>query len=375
MREDGGTGDEDGVHLMLCYAILAATCDAISDTISDEVVGDVEAGDADSSDDEITIDQSPSRVKSKSSTRFNSIETNMAQQGLMTGEQDFIVSTTLSLIVSLFLFLANPADNFVPSIYMAGTQLAIFGGLCHAFASIYCMKAWERLPSGVMVPMLQLESPIVEVGGYIVGKFADLHWILEPFRASIVSKSQVGGFLLILTGSMLPTMMTGDLFRNKKMLLNKDVVLALWADLGFSLETMMMFSACSLPMQSITSTQFVIVSNVASFGWTFLGILIMPSMSKAFSDLRQVATRSMVLCSFSEFANYFAMLSFSIALQKYHDEGLTLAIRQSCHQLVSFVLANFLFHTFRFGRRPKGWKSKVFSLLLVTTGFFFAIDY
>lgn len=381
MTANGGAEPDGSIADLLIYTLLAATFDAVSDTISDEVVGD--EGNASpprparktrspiGSQSSCPSTQRNSPTPLKSPSRGSKSRSG----GKLTGEQDFIVSTTLSLFVSGWIAInsASGPGGFLPPANLLGTQLAVLAGLVYSVASVYCMKAWERMPSGVVVPLMQLTSPIVEIMGYVLGSFHGSHIALEPFRTSMVGPVEFVAFVFIFAGAMVPSLTMGNLFSasaddRKRLLLNRDVLMLLWADVLFALYILLLTAGTSMPEQGIKNTQFVVVSNISAFVWTMLSCLVLPDMTKAIHTLDQASTWSLKLCSISELANYLAILSFATAMHAYPNEGLVTAARSALHQLENFLLGEILYRLFKFGRRPQGWRSKAVSAVLVCIG-------
>lgn len=136
----------------------------------------------------------------------------------------------------------------------------MLAGLVYSVASVYCMKAWERMPSGVVVPLMQLTSPIVEIMGYVLGSFHGSHIALEPFRTSMVGPVEFVAFVFIFAGAMVPSLTMGNLFSasaddRKRLLLNRDVLMLLWADVLFALYILLLTAGTSMPEQGIKNTQ------------------------------------------------------------------------------------------------------------------------
>ena len=63
------------------------------------------------------------------------------------------------------------------------------------------MKAWEQIPSSVVVPLMQLSSPIVEIVGAVLSSYHSYHFALEPFATSKLTAPQFTAFLFIFSAT------------------------------------------------------------------------------------------------------------------------------------------------------------------------------
>ena len=90
----------------------------------------------------------------------------VAEKHKLSGEQDFMVSMVPMLAVSAMIAATQPVgtvfDQF-PAGMMGSRegQVAVAAGVAYGVGYLALLKAWELVPSTVIVPCLQLSSPLV----------------------------------------------------------------------------------------------------------------------------------------------------------------------------------------------------------------------
>eukprot|EP00040_Diaphanoeca_grandis_P037161 m.240760 g.240760 ORF g.240760 m.240760 type:complete len:410 (-) comp33768_c1_seq1:279-1508(-) len=389
----------------MVYTCISSSFDAISDTISDEVLGEgTEDKDEDSESDDAVSGLSKSQAHifdsgsiyaqdassedchsgsyNTSASTFDlrlSKKPRRVREVKLTGEQDFIISSFLSLFLSAWLSF-HTEGSVAETVGTPGFNLAVLAGVMYAVGSIACMKAWETLPSSVMVPLMQLASLLVEGMQLVLSRFHTVHWLLAPFNTQGVStRVDFLAYILICAGALLPSIRVPTVSKVisaepvcvKGEIFEGDVSLALLANVCFAVYVLLTVAATSDtlgPSMSISSMQFVMIANTAAFVFVVLGCTFNTKMYRAYRQLGLASPRCVILCSFSELANYIAGLTFTVAIRYYPNEGLLTASRAGLHQLFNFGLCIVLFALFRFGRKPENLMKKFVSSLLVLAG-------
>ena len=67
------------------------------------------------------------------------------------------------------------------------------------------LKAWELVPSTVIVPCLQLSSPLVAILAAAAAPWHDVDAILAPLAGSTLRWRDLCAFVLVLFGGVLPS--------------------------------------------------------------------------------------------------------------------------------------------------------------------------
>ena len=176
---------------------VAALLDTVADIISDEVVvGEDEADD----------ENHGHKVKSDDPEIASSYCwgcTSISRRNKLTGEQDFMVSMVPMLLASLWIFHLQPADSPLvrPAEFVWCPQgmATVLAGVAYAAGYLWLLKAWERVPSTVIVPCLQLASPMVEMMEAALAPLASRRFsLLLPLGGSALSLRAWVGFSAVI---------------------------------------------------------------------------------------------------------------------------------------------------------------------------------
>eukprot|EP01043_Picozoa_sp_COSAG02_P052511 COSAG02_NODE_5668_length_4142_cov_5.602770_3_plen_190_part_00 len=179
--------------LWILPATVAATFDTLADVISDEVVAG--EGDASEDDDEELAKKLRATEPPHRPWCCPVLETNQK----LTGEQDFMVSMVPMVCASVAIAAAHPEvamlHNPVALLQSNLGHVVLLAGLAYAIGYLSLLKAWESVPSTVIVPCLQLSSPLVEViEALLAPHYAD-HPVLAPLRGVSLSGRTCVAFL------------------------------------------------------------------------------------------------------------------------------------------------------------------------------------
>jgi hypothetical protein len=108
--------------------------------------------------------------------------------------QDFMVSMVPMLCASLVIGAWQPEGTTAAALGGAASPFAlasalrtvaiIAAGLAYALGYLALLKAWESVPSTVIVPCLQLSSPMVELMEAALAPHHALHPFLRPLASS-----------------------------------------------------------------------------------------------------------------------------------------------------------------------------------------------
>ena len=194
--------------LWLVPTAIAASLDTLSDIISDEVIAEAEdnGGGGDGGDDKKKCDQ-----EAEERSEFCCAPIDPKRK--LTGEQDFMVSMVPMTISSLVIMYHESHNDgtifehpaFVAQVSSAQGHAVIFAGLCYAVMYLMILKAWEQAPSTVIVPCLQLSSPMVELLEAALSPFHSYHPVLLPLKGAGLSPQSWVAFTIVIIGGLLPS--------------------------------------------------------------------------------------------------------------------------------------------------------------------------
>lgn len=103
-----------------------------------------------------------------------------------------IVSCILAAVLGAILLL-NCGEEIVFDMQSNGFLIALASGGVYLAAILCVMKAFETLPSTVLVPLLQMTTPLVEIIGWVLSPFHAYHPVLAPFETRCVAVIRVTG--------------------------------------------------------------------------------------------------------------------------------------------------------------------------------------
>ncbi len=204
-RETMAPGSSQLHVLWLLPTLVAATFDTLADLISDEVV----AGEDDSSDDD---DDEPLLAPGGGAKQLPAGRPcccpRIPTRQKLTGEQDFMVSMVPMVAASLAILLSSSTCFEQPLATVARSDVgsvAAAAGVAYAVGYLALLKAWEMVPSTVIVPCLQLSSPMVELLEAALAPFHSAHPVLAPLRGASLSAGSAAAFALVFVGGVLPS--------------------------------------------------------------------------------------------------------------------------------------------------------------------------
>ena len=117
----------------------------------------------------------------------------------LTGEQDFMVSMVPMLCASAAIAAVHPEvamlHNPVALLQSDLGHAVLLAGLAYAIGYLSLLKAWESVPSTVIVPCLQLSSPLVEIMEALLAQHYAAHPVLAPLRGVSLSGRTCVAFL------------------------------------------------------------------------------------------------------------------------------------------------------------------------------------
>jgi hypothetical protein len=178
--------------LWVLPATVAATFDTLADVISDEVV----AGE-DSSEDE--DEELAKKLRGTEPPRRPWCCPVLETKQKLTGEQDFMVSMVPMLCASAAIAAVHPEvamlHNPVALLQSDLGHAVLLAGLAYAIGYLSLLKAWESVPSTVIVPCLQLSSPLVEIMEALLAQHYAAHPVLAPLRGVSLSGRTCVAFL------------------------------------------------------------------------------------------------------------------------------------------------------------------------------------
>ena len=351
--------------LWLLPTLVAATFDTLADLISDEVV----AGEDDSSDDDDEPLLAPVGGAKQLPAGRPCCCPRIPTRQKLTGEQDFMVSMVPMVAASLAILLSSSTCFEQPLAAVARSDVgsvAAAAGVAYAVGYLALLKAWEMVPSTVIVPCLQLSSPMVELLEAALAPFHSAHPVLAPLSvgASLSAGSCVA-FALVFVGGVLPSVDGGavaelcslELWRQESMR---------WMMLGniaFAVFYVLMGLATSeRAPERMSSAQFMASTNlvaVISFScYVATSRRLRRQFARAYGLRRcgasartaRVHWLARVLSMTAESSNYVAMFAISIAFGLHANAGLVAAARASLNQVTNCVLGAVLYRCYHFGR-------------------------
>ena len=201
----GLSGHQGAMQLELLWVVpaaVAATFDTLADVISDEVV----AGEDDSSEEE-DEEQAKKLLGGAEPPQRPCCCPHLETKQKLTGEQDFMVSMMPMVCASVAIAATRPPDSVLHTpLMLAETDLghvAFLAGLAYAIGYLALLKAWELVPSTVIVPCLQLSSPMVEIIEALLAPHHATHPVLAPLRGASLSVRSVSAFVIVFIGGMM----------------------------------------------------------------------------------------------------------------------------------------------------------------------------
>ena len=87
----------------------------------------------------------------------------------------------------------------------------MLAGVAYAIGYLALLKAWETVPSTVIVPCLQLSSPMVEIMEAALAHHHAAHPLLAPLRGESLSMRTCAAFLIVFIGGMMASVGEGSL--------------------------------------------------------------------------------------------------------------------------------------------------------------------
>eukprot|EP00038_Savillea_parva_P015973 m.15473 g.15473 ORF g.15473 m.15473 type:complete len:382 (-) comp3271_c0_seq1:100-1245(-) len=347
--------------------LVAGMLDAISDTISDEVIENTTENDETGAD-------IPTSVKAEKHSGFGEKADVSAATGRLSGPQDVIVSSCSAFVASISYLMVFEDDTLLTGEKMPALIMAVFGGTLYAAGSVCTMTAFEQLPSTTVVPLSQISGPMVELCAFMLSKISTVHWLLHPFASSDLTQAKCAAFVLIFIGSMIPC--ASEMWAEDVAVLSdrvQAVVMVLVAQTCWTLFTLFMSCATSSALGTshvVTSAQFVVLSNLVACVLVLLACALTRRGQRELRDLRKASQHVLFYCSVSEISNFLAIMYFSFAVKYYDNEGIVLAARLGLHQVSNFALASLLYYLCSFGRPPEYVGRKVVSAVLVCLGLY-----
>ena len=180
--------------LWVLPATIAATFDTLADIISDEVV----AGEDDSSEEQ-DEELAKKLLGNEPAHRPCCCPVVLDAKQKLTAEQDFMVSMVPMVCASAAIAAARPDVAVLRDpVALFQSQLGhvvMVAGLAYAIGYLSLLKAWESVPSTVIVPCLQLSSPMVEIMEALLAPHCDTHPVLAPLRGVSLSTRTCAAFL------------------------------------------------------------------------------------------------------------------------------------------------------------------------------------
>ena len=178
--------------LWILPATVAATFDTLADIISDEVV----AGDDSSDEEDGTVAK---KLLDTELPRRPCCCPLLETRQKLTGEQDFMVSMVPMVCASAVIAAARPEGALLRSpaaLFESDLgHVVLLAGLAYAVGYLSLLKAWEAVPSTVIVPLLQLSSPLVEIMEALLAPHHASHPVLAPLRGVSLSSHTCAAFL------------------------------------------------------------------------------------------------------------------------------------------------------------------------------------
>jgi hypothetical protein len=179
--------------LWVLPATVAATFDTLADIISDEVVAG-EDGSSEDDDEELS-----KKLRATEPPRRPWCCPVLETKQKLTGEQDFMVSMVPMVCASAVIAAAHPEvamlHNPVALLHSDLGHVILLAGLAYAIGYLSLLKAWESVPSTVIVPCLQLSSPLVEVMEAVLAPHYADHPVLAPLQGVSLSGRTCVAFL------------------------------------------------------------------------------------------------------------------------------------------------------------------------------------
>ena len=329
----------------------------------------------------------------------------LALRDKLSSEQDLFCSSCAMLVVSFLLWRQSDFSILPPSLQVVRVFelddndsvfqteadvayiLCILAGMVYALAMMSVMKAWEHVPSTIVVPLMQLSGPMVEIMEACLGSVARKRGrgrmgVLAPVAHATLTHKDFFAFALITVGGLTPsTESLPQLFK-----------IATWRRPSMSLLVLanvlysMYFVMLALCVGDDTSrdprerralmeeTQFVVISNLSSV--TFLAALfaLTPRLRRHMRALRNVTLKTQLISGFAEFTNYFSMLLLTSAYQLHYSSGLVTAARTGLNQFINVIFALALYSAFKIGRPVKNLRKKLIAAAVVCAGLFISAE-
>jgi hypothetical protein len=294
-------------------------------------------------------------------------------------------------------------------------QATVFAGLAYAAGYLWLLKAWEHLPSTVIVPCLQLASPMVEVLGAALSFLAGPDRpLLLPLLGSSLSLRAWVGFATVLVGGLLPSAGEGGVAKllSPALWQERSMCLLMMGNMAFAVYYLLMGLVtapgnsaagdcsspsvvdCTEPLR-LTGAQFMALTNVVAvcsfscyvaaqrplrrqFASAFglppslggprpLGVRL-PGEDNHGEGRRSVHWLPRALSMLAEVANYGAMWAISLAFGLHYNAGLVAAARASLNQLTNMLCASMLYRGCGCGRGVEQLSVKLVSCAVVTVG-------
>lgn len=421
------------------YVVATALLDAATDVTADHVI---ESDNSSDSEDEITaadllescldMDMSLCSSPGKPQKRSNASKRRLRpapcsdstdQHGhpverlhdTLTSEQDLLCSCIAMLLVSLVLWrnsdwsimpppgfgamlrggsssssdadLALEAESGVKPVSHhahAAYALCVCAGVLYALGMRAIMKAWEKVPSTVVVPVLQLSGPLVEIIEASLGAVArrrpiEQAGLLLPVRKSSLHKLDAVAFLLITIGGLAPSTESLPQLLQLATWRQPAMTLLLISNVLYSLY----YVALSLCVgadpknrfeHSMDETQFVVISNLVSVFTLVVLFAVTPELRRHARGLRKCSFVPIALSGIAELTNFASMLMISFAYRRHYSSGLVTAARTGLNQFTNVLLATFLYKLAKIGRPVRNLKKKILAACVVSVGLALSLD-